>query len=540
MIFTNNFNSRLVVWKIKLFWFEQPLSQYEDQPAFRPESGDRTLHLLMRQKTVNIFLAVGLAIVLFAVSSAKAQMNISFYPLEEQFNANSFNPAFLNPPHRFAFSIFPMGGTSFGYNNQQAVRQLVTRFLQGSTTDQDYRDLLQSMAARPTFNQTVDGTFLLFSYRSPVGNFSFRIRENENFSISMKGSLSGFVFKRGIQQTEVGISEILPAQALHYREYSIGYSLPGANHKFTAGIRAKLYFGKGAFSSGLSGIIKKDGSNYLLQASGKVSISIPEVTALNPNGSFNNITFFGDSKVLSYLTNNGNPGFGLDLGFKYAPTSKISFSGSITDLGKINWKTNLNSKDFSGVYQIDGTTVNSQTDSNGKEIITKINGDGAIADSISNLFQINYERSAFSLRMPVSVYAGINYQLNSGITLNLTDRYVVLKHMNYNSMALTARFDVNKNLSVNTGWAVIINSWFNLPFALLLKRDFGQIYIGTDNLAAFFAPSISEFAGVSFGTCFYLFRRNEVHESYSRYFPFFKHRKIRSNSNGLLIGNPPD
>lgn len=489
----------------------------------------------IRKIHITFLLVVGF----LAASSVKAQMNIAFYPLEEQFNSYSFNPAFLNPQNRFTFSIFPLGGISVGYNNQEAVKQMTTKFLQGNTTDQAYRDLLQSLADRTTFNQAIEITFLSFTYRSELGNFNFRIRENENFSIGMKGSVANFVFRGGIQHTEVGVSQGMPAQGMHYREYSIGYSLPEKDHKFTAGIRAKLYFGKGAFSSGLSGIIQKGGSNYLLQANGKVLISVPEVNTLNSDGSISSVSFFGGSKTSEYLMNRGNTGFGLDLGFKYEPTPELSLSASVTDLGKINWKTNLNSRYMSGEYTIDGTTVNSTTSAGGNEIITKKNGNGAIADSINNLFEIHYDHSPFSLRMPVSVYAGIKYKLNSGVNINFTDRYVILKNMNYNSLAVTADFDVSKKLSVNAGYAAIANSWFNIPLAFLFKREFGQIYVGTDNLAAFFVPSLSEFAGFTFGACFYLFRRNEPKENYSKYFPFFKRRKIRSNSQGLLIGKSP-
>lgn len=489
----------------------------------------------MKSGIKNIYVLVLVVILPFCFRSVNAQNNIAFYPLEEQFNASDFNPAFLNPENRFTFSIFPLGGTSLSYNNQKAIRDLVSKFISGSTTDQDYRDIFKSLAARPTFDQNFETTFLSFAYKSKLGNFDFRIKEHENFTISSKGSLSNFIFKNGIQHTEVGIFQDLPAQAIHYREYSIGYSLPSKNHRFTAGIRAKLYFGKGAFSSGLSGAIQNDGSDYSLQAEGKVLISVPEINTLNADSSLNSVSLFKGSKTITYLMNRGNPGFGIDFGFKYNIAPNLSFSGSVTDLGKINWRTNLNSKSFLGEYQIDGSTVTSQTMANGTEIITKKYGEGAIIDSISNPFTISYDHSKFSLNMPVSVYTAIKYQFDSGINLNFTNRHVIIKNMSYNSMALTTDFDINKNLSVNTGYAIIENTYFNIPVAFLFKREFGQIYVGSDNLAAFFIPSISDFAGFSFGMCFYLFRKHKSEANYSKYFPFYKERKIRSNSKGLLI-----
>src|SRR5450759_1850230 len=77
---------------------------------------------------------------------AKAQPNLTFYSLENQFNSSNFNPAFLTSQNNFTFSIFPMGGTNIGYNNQQVIKQLLLKVLSGISTDQDYKDMLKSMA----------------------------------------------------------------------------------------------------------------------------------------------------------------------------------------------------------------------------------------------------------------------------------------------------------------------------------------------------------------------------------------------------------
>ena len=495
----------------------------------------------MKSGIKNTRILVLLTLMSMISTFTKAQINIAFYPLEEQFNSYNLNPAFLNPQNRFTFSIFPMGGTSIGYNNQLVIRQLVTKFLSGGTTDQDYRDILKSMADRSSFNQSVESTLLSFTYRSDFGNFNFRVKENESFSISMKGSLTDFVIRTGIQTAEINQVQNLPAQALHYREYSLGYTLPGNHHRFTAGIRAKLYFGKGAFSSGLSGTIKKDGANYLLQAQGKVLISVPELNAFNTDGTLNSVSLFGGSKTISYLMNRGNPGFGVDLGFKYRITPALSVSASVIDLGKINWKSNLNSKDLVGQYRIAGSTVNSHVSSNGTELITKkFDNNSSISDSINNLFHITYDHSAFTTTLPVSAYAGLKYQVSPAMNINLMDKYVIINKMSYNSILASASMVVNKKLTVNAGYAVIGNSYFNIPVALLFKKDFGQIYVGTDNLAAFILPSISEFAGFTFGTCFYLFRKRDLSKPTDEYFPFFRPRKIKKRSNGLILKEYPE
>lgn len=488
----------------------------------------------------NTRLLVLLATMSLYVLTGKAQTNIAFYPLEEQFNSYNLNPAFLNPEKRFTFSIFPMGGTSIGYNNQEVIRQLVSKFLSGRTTDSDYKDILNSFIDRSSFNQSFESSILSFTYRSVYGNFNFRIKENETLFASMNGPITDFITKSGLQQVKTGQVQNLPAQAIHYREYSLGYSLPNRNHRFTAGIRAKLYYGKAAFFSGLAGSINKEGSNYLLQTQGKVLISVPEIDQLNDDGTVSSIALFGGSNFTRYLTNNRNPGFGVDLGIKYQITPSLSYSMSLIDLGKINWNSNLNSKDILGKYLINGSDVTAKPNPDGSEIITRTFSATSISDSIMNLFKTKRDQTSFTSNLPVSVYSGLKLQMSPFLNLNLLDRYVIIKNMNYNTLSLLVDFDVSKKLSVSTGYAIIANSYSNFPLAVLFKGNFGQIYLGTDNLTAFILPSMSEFAGLTFGACFYLFRERNLTEAPLKYLPFYKHRKIKTRRNGLLLKEYPD
>lgn len=466
-----------------------------------------------------------------------AQTNIAFYPLEDQFNSSSFNPAFLTSHHRFTFSIFPMGGTNIGYNNQRAIKELVTKFVSGAITDEDYKDILSSLTDNSSFNQTIEIALLNFTFLSRIGTLNFRINENENFSARMKGNVTDFIIKTGIQSAIIDQEQYLPAQAMHYREYSLGYATPIIRHRFKAGIRAKLYFGKSAFSSGLSGSIRNESNidepnNYILRTSGRVNISAPETNEVS-DGTTNSISLFTGSSMIDYLMNNGNPGIGVDLGFKYRLTPKLTFSMSMMDLGKINWKTNLNSKFFNGEYPIKSYTAYPQLSADGTKIITK-RYTNAISDSISHLFDLEYDRTSFSTTLPLTFYSGLSYRINPTVQINLLNKYVVIKDMNYNSSSITANFKVNKNLSVNTGYAIIGSAYKNFPLAMLFKKDFGQIYIGTDNLAAFLIPNLSDFAGFSFGTCFYLFKKRDVYKPIVETFPFFKPRKIHRNKKGKI------
>ncbi len=459
---------------------------------------------------------------------------MAFYPFESQFSSSDFNPAFLKSNHKFTFSILPLGGTNIGYNNQQVIRSLVSKVLSGITTDKDYRDILESMANRSTVNQNIESALLSFTYRSKYGFLNFRIKEVENFSVHLKGELTDFIVLPGIQSTVITKIQTLPAQAMHYREYSLGYSLPGTNRKLTAGFRAKLYFGKASFFSGLSGRIQNESGDYILKTDGKVMMSLPEVKILNEDGSTSTDSFTG-RKVLDYLFNYGNKGLGIDLGINYRIVPNLSVSLSVIDLGKIRWKSKLNSKSFDVNFAFNKDSIKTELNTVGEEIISK-KYDEPFIDPVSKEFKPAVDRlTPFSGKIPLTFYSGLKYNISPSLMISLVDKYVMIKDLSYNSSSIMASFKLNSKISVSTGYAVVDKSFTNIPVAVLINKDFGQIYFGTDNLAAYVIPSASNFAGFTFGTCFYLFRERDKLIDPSEDFPFYQPLKHnRNRKNGLL------
>jgi len=189
-----------------------------------------------------------LFLVLALIFKGNAQTNMSFYPIENQFNSSSYNPAFLTSGAQFTFSIFPLAGTNIGFNNQKEIQHLLSKLISGVNNDDDYIDIVKSMVGQPTYNQKLETELLTFTYRSHFGFLNFRIMENVAFSASVKGPVSEFMILPEVRSVFVDQVQNIPVQITHYREYSIAYSLPQENHKLSAGIRAKLYFGKSVFS----------------------------------------------------------------------------------------------------------------------------------------------------------------------------------------------------------------------------------------------------------------------------------------------------
>jgi len=264
---------------------------------------------------------------------AKAQPNLAFYPLEDQFNSFDYNPAFLTSREKFTFSIFPLGGISTIYNNQEVITDLATKFLTGVVYDQDFKKIFNKAVDKPFFHQTGEISLLSFTYRSPVGFFNFRIKDSQHFLASIEGETTKYIFKSQIPIDILNQIQHLPAQAAHYREYSLGYSHKSRSKRFTAGIRAKLYFGKFSAYSDIEGSIQavpNTINDFVLKTSGIINLSFPQ------NGATFSARNLIITKINDYIWNRGNPGMGVDLGLRYQLKPNLTFSMSVIDLGRIN------------------------------------------------------------------------------------------------------------------------------------------------------------------------------------------------------------
>ena len=449
-----------------------------------------------------------------------AQSNLVFYHAEDQFNTSNFNPAFLTTQHEFTFSIFPLAGMSFGFNNQEVIKDVMTQFLQGSQTTEDFKGVFNSLVKQNLFFLNYETNLLSLGYNSDFGSFSFRIRENVLLMTDFKGDLSDFLMSPTFQNMAIDQPQLFGAEAIHYREYSLGYAKDIIKDKLSVGARAKIYYGKSILFSEVSGKIIERADTFYTQIAGPMRLSIPA----NPDfedGYLRDLNLANDFDFGGYITNARNIGVGIDFGFKYKVTPEIELSASVIDLGRIKWKQNINTLIFNDEYPFPEENIDIKINENGVPVLTKFN-DKPLADTIS--FSLTLDETAFSKPLPTTIYAGLKYQVNPKLQIGVVDRFSKTKGLNYNSFSLTAHYTANKKLSIITGYSIIGNSFANIPIAILYKRDGGQTYLGTDNVLSFLSKS-SDFSAISFGTCFYLFTGKVKYKDPIEYLPFYKERK---------------
>ena len=341
------------------------------------------------------------------VLQGKAQTNMVFYPMENQINAPTFNPAFLTSQNKYTLGIFPLTGINVGYNNQLVIKNMLLKILNGQQTNNDYKEIFNSMVKLDLFYQRMEISILNLGYNSDIGSFDFRIKENMQLMTNLKGEFSEFLTNSSSQTISINKPQVFPALALHYREYSLGYGREIIKDKLSIGLRAKIYFGKFSLSSDVQGGVVKNNNDIYLQVQNQLNLSFPMNINTDSTGLLSSAETAAGFSVGKYLTNSKNFGTGFDIGLTYKITPDFTFSASVVDVGKINWKSNLNRMTFNGNYKFPAEFI---VPSDGNTV-TKIGGISNETTDFNELYKIEIDTSAFSTQLPVNFYAGLKYRM---------------------------------------------------------------------------------------------------------------------------------
>jgi len=153
----------------------------------------------------------------------------------------------------------------------------------------------------------------------------------------------------------------LRSGAYHTREYSLGISKVMGPY-LTAGIRARLLFGKANLHTGRSRVdltTQEDNFGMFLDADYTLNGSFPVTITEDADGNINGIVL-EDIDPYQYMMNRGNQGFALDLGVIYRYNEQITLSASLLDLGFLKWKTDLNNLHGAGIFEYTGTDISTE------------------------------------------------------------------------------------------------------------------------------------------------------------------------------------
>jgi hypothetical protein len=172
-----------------------------------------------------------------------------------------------------------------------------------------------------------------------------------------------------------------------------------------------------------------------------------------------------------------NTGFAIDLGASYKITDKITVSGSVVDLGFINWKTNVanyqtNTKN--GNFTFNGFDINKLGSSMNPYI-------DSLSDSLKHVFDPKKTTNSYKTGLGTKVYAGVNYKLAKGLDAGLLFSGKFVNDHFYSALTLSLNEELNHILNVSASFSRV-NKTNNIGFGVSLNLLPVQIYMVSDNI----------------------------------------------------------
>jgi len=417
--------------------------------------------------------------------------------------SNLLNPAIQNECKLYLSGmVLPVVGQvlpplHINYNNNGfALNQFIRpgTGLQADSLIFDFPYLLTKLKKVNYLSVETDINWLSAGYRWKDWYFTFNLTEKLDIHASFPKDLATLGWE-GNGKSLLGKEAFLSyfgAGANWYREYAIGASKP-INNKLTVGGRGKLLFGKENFwfkSQQLTWKTDAEDYSYNFKANFDVhssnhfyDITKLQMDYINDSLMFEDTTF--DVNPKDVILEKRNPGGAIDLGFKYIFNNKLTFYGSLLDLGFIHYKNNTNGVKASGEFYFDGWDI--QPYFNKNDSVAKAHAD-QFKDSVIKIFEPTLNNEAYNYWLVPKMYLGGTYTYNEKINFGLLMRGDLFLHRLRGGLTLSANANLKKWFMGTLSYTIENNSFKQIGAGVLLKMPWFQFYFVTDNINAFIWP----------------------------------------------------
>ena len=419
--------------------------------------------------------------------TAMAQQELTLHLINNIHQSTHTNPA-LRPKNNIHISLmssYQLSAINTGFNYNQIVSQV--------ETDEDGRKTLNlgklysniNLNGRDYTNLGASLDIFALSFRSGKGRFSLNVTERVQARLGYSDAI--------LKATTVGNT---PGQTLnldgywlkgmHYREIGVGYNRKLLeDDKLVVGGRIKTLFG-------MSNINTKQADFSLTTAEEAELYAITlEADMLVQTAGVNTL----QEGEASYIYNTRNLGMGLDLGATYAYNEKLSFSGSIIDVGVINWKEDVTTYRSNGSFEFKGIDNDGLLSGEGFNIDV-----AELTDSIGNAFEVLEDSLSYRTGLPTKMYFTGYYRLarNTKASVTLYNDFIGSFRR---GMAVGVSQKLGRWLQAAATYSVQARSFNNLGIGLTVTTGPSgfQLYAVTDNILAVANPGNAKVANVRTG-----------------------------------------
>jgi len=441
-----------------------------------------------RQKTV--FRNLSWLILSMILSELQAQQSNTLFFMHSLPESNFINPAVQNNCGLFiglpALSSLHMHASNSGFTANQLLNKVPGGY------SLDVEKVTTRLAEKNIMISEFHTTILAVGLQRDDYYFTFTIQEKDNLASLYTRDLVNFAMKGNTQYEGQWIN--LTGSGVYYnhvREFAIGVSKV-KNNALTVGIKAKLLFGKLNVTTGSTKIrmfTEENTLNLMFETDGGFNSSLPYSMAVGADGIYRFNSRYSNS-FSSFAFNRKNPGLAFDLGFIYQYSDRVTFSGSLLDLGLVWYRSNLTNYSVKGDYLYQGPGADSM-------IAERFLWD--VFDALNANVEANLEYQPYVYFLDPRLYLGATFRLNEMLDANLLlyNQFMPAKIQTSVNASLISR--PLKNMEASLSWSYMNRSISNVGIGLAYGRSPVQFYLVSDNMLGFFWPMSAKNVNVRFG-----------------------------------------
>jgi hypothetical protein len=467
-------------------------------------------------KKLQTILGFASLFLLISISTVSAQESMTMQFMKGLPQSNFQNPALHTDSSKVVISLPGLSGVYFDFSSDFAINNLIHKGT-GSLADSlvlDIDGFHNSLKETNSIQQHLSIPLFYLGIRSKKSFFSFGITEKEMARFTFGKSLVTFI-KDGnapYMGKDFDLGN-LDMDAYHYREFAFGYSRELVNKKLTVGAKAKLLYGKFAIQTerlNLKVETAANGSYLNLSSDMNINVSGPVSVEYDASSYFSDLNT-DNLDANTYLMQKDNMGMAFDLGAVYKLTPKITFSGSIVDIGKISFKNNNHNLIHVSGYKWEGIDFSHSLDESKADYVDPSDLMDAELDKLKNAFKpkgSEFNTNPFDLKLPTKIYLGGTYAVSNSFGVGVLDCMYNNGTTSRNALTFSANALLGKFLSLTGSYSMIGDSNNNLGLGLALRLGFLQMYLVSDNLMAVNDPAKAQFVNARFGMNFLFGRKH--------------------------------
>lgn len=471
---------------------------------------NRTIKFLL----LNVILSAGF----FTVS---AQESTTLYFMKGVAQADLQNPALHNDSSSVVIGLPVLSGMSFGFNSGFAVHDLIHKGtgLRADSLVTDIESFNNALKAKNTIEQNLSIQLFNLSIKVKKSYFSLGITEKQVIQTTFAKSLVTFIKDGNApymgQNFDLGDIEM---NAMHYREFALGYSNEVIKNKLTVGLKVKALYGKFALQTQKMNIKVETAANgsYLnLRSDMNINISAPMKPEYDQDNYFSGMNS-DNFDVKDYMLQKGNMGMAFDLGAVYKLSPKFMLTGSIIDMGKISFKSDVTNLTHVSTYKWEGIDFSKSMDNTKPDYVDPSDLMEEELTKFGDSFKpkkSEFGSKAFDMTLPTKIYLGGTYQVNDIFNIGLLDRMYKYGSISRNSVTLSANTLLGNFFSLSGSYSMVGDSYNNLGLGMAFRLGSNQLYLVSDNLLAM-DPARAEMFNFRFGMNL-LFGRKSAHSALS-------------------------